>query len=379
MFGRIDRYFLSQFLAVFGLFALVLTLLYWVNRAVRLFEQLIADGQNLSLFFLLSALSLPDVIRAVAPFAAFIAVLYVMNRLFSEGELFIAQSTGQSLLRLGRSAFAFGILITLGMGQLIHGIVPLAVGKLTQEQAALNDVVGSRLLREGIFHHPVEDATFYVREIGPSGELSGVFIADLRKPEQQLIYTAQEALLAGSETGPKLVMVNGILQLYDDETERLSTTRFDNLVVDLMQFTSQKSSVALRIETLTSWSLLTMAYNEQTANAPTREALLSELHQRNASALLALAFVALSYGVMAIRRFSRFGVWPQLLVAASALICLQVLYRLCEGAAQSNPSLWWLWYLPLVVSVVSSLLIVAVGTRPIFLKRSFESNVDPLP
>ena len=43
---RIDRYMLSQFLTQFGFFALVLVSVYWINRAVQLFEQLIQDGQT---------------------------------------------------------------------------------------------------------------------------------------------------------------------------------------------------------------------------------------------------------------------------------------------------------------------------------------------
>ena len=39
---RIDRYLLSQFLTLFGFFALVLVSVYWINRAVSLFEQLLS-------------------------------------------------------------------------------------------------------------------------------------------------------------------------------------------------------------------------------------------------------------------------------------------------------------------------------------------------
>ena len=38
--ARIDRYLLQQLLSVFGFFGLVLVLVYWVNRAVVLFDQL---------------------------------------------------------------------------------------------------------------------------------------------------------------------------------------------------------------------------------------------------------------------------------------------------------------------------------------------------
>ena len=67
--ARFDRYMLSQLMVLFGFFALVLVLVYWVNRAVTLFDQLIADGQSAPVFLEFSALSLPNVIAFVLPIA----------------------------------------------------------------------------------------------------------------------------------------------------------------------------------------------------------------------------------------------------------------------------------------------------------------------
>src|SRR5690606_3944447 len=39
--ARFDRYLLSQLMVLFGFFALILVSIYWVNRAVALFDQLI--------------------------------------------------------------------------------------------------------------------------------------------------------------------------------------------------------------------------------------------------------------------------------------------------------------------------------------------------
>ena len=47
---RYDRYMLSQLLALFGFFSLVLVLVYWVNRAVVLFDRLIANGHSAWVF-----------------------------------------------------------------------------------------------------------------------------------------------------------------------------------------------------------------------------------------------------------------------------------------------------------------------------------------
>jgi lipopolysaccharide export system permease protein len=85
--ARFDRYLLSQLLMLFGFFALVLVSVYWVNRAVSVFDRLIGDGQSALVFLELTLLTLPNVIRLVLPVAAFAAAAYVTNRLSTESEL----------------------------------------------------------------------------------------------------------------------------------------------------------------------------------------------------------------------------------------------------------------------------------------------------
>ena len=69
--AKFDRYMLSQLMVLFGFFSLILVLIYWINRAVVLFDQLIADGQSFNVFLEFSALSLPSVIQLAMPLAGF--------------------------------------------------------------------------------------------------------------------------------------------------------------------------------------------------------------------------------------------------------------------------------------------------------------------
>jgi lipopolysaccharide export system permease protein len=82
--SKFDRYLLSQLLSLFGFFSLVLVAVYWVNRAVGLFDQLIGDGQTALVFLEFSVLTLPNVIRLVLPISAFAACVYAINRLTQE-------------------------------------------------------------------------------------------------------------------------------------------------------------------------------------------------------------------------------------------------------------------------------------------------------
>ena len=66
--SRFDRYLLSQLLAAVWVFlAWCWSAVYWVNRAVGLFDQLIGDGQSALVFLEFSILTLPNVIRLVLP------------------------------------------------------------------------------------------------------------------------------------------------------------------------------------------------------------------------------------------------------------------------------------------------------------------------
>ena len=75
--GRINTYILKQLLTMFGFFALVLVLIYWINRAVRLFDRLIADGQSALVFLEFTSLTLPWMIFAITPIAGFAAVKFL--------------------------------------------------------------------------------------------------------------------------------------------------------------------------------------------------------------------------------------------------------------------------------------------------------------
>ena len=108
--SRYDRYVLSQYLLFFGFFALVLVAVFWINRAVVLFDRLIGGGQSAMVFLEFTALTLPNLIRMVLPMAAFAASVYVTNRLSSESELTVMQATGSSPWRLARPALVFGLI-----------------------------------------------------------------------------------------------------------------------------------------------------------------------------------------------------------------------------------------------------------------------------
>ena len=218
---------LSQLFVLFSFFALVLVAVYWVNRAVILFDQLIADGHSATVFLEFTALSLPKVIGMVLPMAAFAASVYVTNRLSGDSELTVMQATGYSPWRLARPVFVFGLLVAVMMNILTHFLIPASLEQLKEREREISGSVSAKLLREGVFLHPANGVTFYIRDISPDGELRDVFMSDDRDEMRHITYTAERAYLLRDEAGPKLVMVDGMAQILTPRTGQLSTTNFN--------------------------------------------------------------------------------------------------------------------------------------------------------
>ena len=105
--------------------------IFWINRAVVLFDRLIGDGQTALVFLEFTVLGLPKLITTVLPIATFAGSVYVINRMTSESELTVLQATGTSPWRLARPVFVYGLCVAIMMSVLTHLLLPLSNGQLS--------------------------------------------------------------------------------------------------------------------------------------------------------------------------------------------------------------------------------------------------------
>lgn len=361
--SRFDRYLLSQLLALFGFFSLVLVAVYWVNRAVRLFDRLIGDGHSLMVFLEFSALTLPNVIRIVLPVAAFAATVYATNRLTQDSELVVMQATGFSPFRMARPVLVFGLIVTLLMSMLMHVIVPYSRSALDSRQAALNEDIIARFLHDGRFLHPTEKVTLFIREISERGELEDVFISDERGTNERMIYTARHAILSRTKDGPKLVMFDGMVQRLDGTT-RLAVTRFSDFTYSLSSLIVSSGESKPTMEGVPTHELLSLTAAERKENAWRVSRIGQELHTRIAQPLLATAAALVGFATLLLGAFSRFGLWRQIMGAVLCLVFLQFLSTVGSARADSARYGWlYLYAAPAVGFVIATVMLWWAG-RP---------------
>ena len=361
--ARFDRYLLSQFLALFVFFALVLVAVYWVNRAVTLFDRLISDGQSAWVFLEFTALSLPNVIRLVLPIAAFVATVYATNRLSSESELVVMQATGFSPFRMARPVIYFGLIIGLLMSILVHVLVPVSRAKLADRSGEISENIASRFLSEGVFLHPAEGITFYIRTITPNGELKDIFLSDSRKSGARVTYTARSALLVKSETGPKLVMFDGLAQSLGRADRKLSVTRFKDFSYDIGALIAARASRIRELDEIPTAELLFPESPATDGRALPDADIRFVVHDRIANSLLGLVASLVGFSALLMGDYSRFGKWRQTGIAVFALILVQLTVNAAANAAIRDAAFWPLVYVPVLVGAVIASMMLAYAGR----------------
>ena len=366
---QFDRYMLSQLMMLFGFFSLILVLIYWINRAVVLFDQLIADGQSAWVFLEFTALSLPSVIRLALPLAAFASAIYVTNRMTTESELVAVQATGFSPFRLARPVLYFGLIVGLLMSVFMHFLVPISSARLDDRENEIAQNITARLLTAGQFMEPVDNITFYVREITQENELLDVLLSDLRDPEEEVTYIAARAYLIRTQGRAQMVMRDGMIQSLQLADNRLFTTVFDDFVYDIDTLNQEAVSDRRSASEVSTWELLhpTAALRAETRRSNAR--LLARAHDRFGQSFLGVIGALLGFATLLVGTYSRFGVWRQIVAAILLIVVIKAVETWGVDLARGDETLWFAVYFSTATGFAIIWFLLFWASRPTLFKR----------
>jgi lipopolysaccharide export system permease protein len=232
----ITRYILRQALAIMLFVAVSFTAAVWLVQSLRLIDLIVNRGLSLGLFLYLAILILPRFIDVVLPIAVFIAILFTYNRLMSESELIVMRATGMSQAALARPALIAGALGFAVLMSFSLYFLPAANRAFKDLQFEIRNRFASVLLQEGIFNTLSDSLTIYVRGRNTNGELIGLLIHETRDPDKPITIVAERGTFVDTDSGPRVLMVNGSRQQYDRTTGKLSVLTFDKYSLDLAAY-----------------------------------------------------------------------------------------------------------------------------------------------
>ena len=373
--SRFDRYLFTQYFLMFGFFSLILLFIYWINKAIALFDNLISDGQTFFVFLEFSILTIPPIISIVAPLAAFAAAIFVTNRLKNDSELTIMQATGFSPLRLSRSIFLFGLVVTIILLIVSHYLIPKSNNILLKRQNEVASSLNAKLLKVGSFIHPQNGVTFYIGGISTSGIIEDVFVLDERNKDREIIVTSKSGYLITNNNNPILVLKDGIVQNYDLKSTNLSTIHFQDLSYDLTSWSvKERMSKSKLLLTYSSFDLFKDPELVSILTDSSPISVLEELHSRILTPLLALIAALIGFSALMIGDYSRFGASKQISVGIVILILIKLSESYGNELMLKSQGNWLVLYLPVLIGILIFSFMMLLASNQKLLGRSSRAS-----
>lgn len=293
-----------------------LTAIVWLTQALRFIDFIVNRGVSTFTFLKLTALMVPSLLFVVLPFALFVSVLFVYNKLMSDSELVVLQAAGLSRFQLAKPVLWVAGGATLFAYFISLYALPVTYRQFKDMQTFLRDNYASLLLQEEVFNTPVEGLTVFVREREPSGLLRGILVHDNSDPSFPITMMAQEGQLQQTSEGPRFLLYNGNRQ--EVKKGRMSFLAFDRYTVDLSFYTKKVSTRNRKPEEFFLGELF-----EKAEEQPYRAAeLLAEAHHRLIWPLYNFALGLFAVVMLLGGEFNRRGNWRRMTVSVLSALAI---------------------------------------------------------
>ena len=359
--GSITRYILGQLVTLTIFVTIGLTFAIWLTQSLRLIDYMVNRGLPATTFFAFVALLLPSFLGIVLPIAAFCAVLFIYNKLLMESELVVLRAAGVSHFGLARPAIILG-LGTMALVYLVSlYLLPLSYRNFKDLQNEIRNDHSAVLLQEGVFNTISDGITVYVRERGNDGELRGILVHDNRDELRPVTMMAERGALVASDTGPRVVMVNGNRQEFNRDDGQLSLLYFDSYTVELDQLGDNAAGRWREPKERYIHELLWP--DSHPASQRFYRGLIAEGHQRLIGPLYTVTFVLVALAALLTGEFNRRGQTRRIMVAMLCVAALEGLTLSLQDLAGRHLEIVPAMYAGAILPLITALVILARNPR----------------
>jgi lipopolysaccharide export system permease protein len=339
---HLNRYILWQCFTTMIFVTAALSAAVWLAQSLRLIDLIVNRGLSVEVFFYLALLILPRFLNIVLPIGAFIAVLFVFNRLTSESELVVMRAAGLGPLDLARPVFVLAGIAFLILLSLSAYFLPASNREFKDLQFEIRNRFVSALLQEGAFTSVSDKLTIYIAHRNERGEVVGLLVNDDRDPQQPVTILAERGAFADTAQGSRIIMVNGSRQRFDRATGKFSMLTFERYTLDLDML---RDAPGLRFRDAQERFLGELFVPPANLDPMTRASFLLEAHQRLIIPLSVFSFVMIPLACLLPGEFNRRGQLRRVLLAIAIAVAFEALDLGTRNLAARNPPAIPLMYL----------------------------------
>ncbi len=232
----LERYILRRTTQMFLVALLPVLAIIWTIQVLQRINLVTDTGQSMGSFVTLATMLLPTLIPVVLPFALVIAITQTLTAMNTDSELAIIDASGAPRSIIFKPILILGAVLSLVSFGITNFAEPPARTAARQMVAAAYADLLSSVIEEKTFR-TIQDG-LYVQIGERQGRiLRGLFVADRRDPNYDLIYYAKEGMI--DEGGTSLTMRDGEVQQKTPDG-KVSVVKFLSYAFDLSTM-SEKS------------------------------------------------------------------------------------------------------------------------------------------
>jgi lipopolysaccharide export system permease protein len=235
IFGRTFRMFVASLVPVLAII--------WITQVLGRINLVTDSGQSITSFALLATYMLPMLIPVVMPFAVTIAVTQTLQTMNTDSELAVIDAAGAPRAVLYRPALVLGAILCVVSFSVDNFLEPISRYGMRKTIAATYADLLSSVIEEKAFRKIDDGLYVQISERVQGRVLRGLFVADSRDPNYDMIYYAREG--AVDENGGTLIMKDGEIHRKIKGGE-VSVIHFDSYSFDLSELSASRGQATLR-------------------------------------------------------------------------------------------------------------------------------------
>ncbi|MCM2455419.1 LPS export ABC transporter permease LptF [Rhizobium sp. CG4] len=297
----LEKYIMQRTSQMFLAALLPVLAIIWTIQVLQRINLVTDTGQSMGSFATLATMLLPTLIPVVLPFALVIGITQTMTAMNNDSELAIIDAAGSPRSILFRPVLILAVVLGAFSFVVTNFIEPPARSTARQMVATAYADLLSSVIEEKTFR-TIQDGLYVQIDARQGRVLRGLFVADRRDPNFDLIYYAKEGAIDAG--GTSLTMRDGEVQQKTPDG-KVSIVKFMSYAFDLSTMSESSKTEQTFAASDSSLAFLLSPDVESDSYKKSPGNFRSELHRRLSDWMFPLVFALISLVIAADARSHR--------------------------------------------------------------------------
>lgn len=297
----LEKYIMQRTSQMFLAALLPVLAIIWTIQVLQRINLVTDTGQSMGSFATLATMLLPTLIPVVLPFALVIGITQTMTAMNNDSELAIIDAAGSPRSILFRPVLILAVVLGAFSFVVTNFIEPPARSTARQMVATAYADLLSSVIEEKTFR-TIQDGLYVQIDSRQGRVLRGLFVADRRDPNFDLIYYAKEGAIDAG--GTSLTMRDGEVQQKTPDG-KVSIVKFMSYAFDLSTMSESSKTEQTFAASDSSLAFLLSPDVESDSYKKSPGNFRSELHRRLSDWMFPVVFALISLVIAADARSHR--------------------------------------------------------------------------